>query len=425
LGLTTTRVGNKPVRMDMHSRDQYLAQSRKDYIGASKAEKHRLLDEAEKRTELARKYLISRLKPEAAPKQRCKRSRKRVYRVEVKTALAHVWPIFDYACGQRLAPLLRNEVDRLRELGELGCSDAVAAKLKSVSPKTIDRLLAGERARLHLSRQRNPSIHPLLYQLIPVKASNEWDRAQLGNLQLDFVFHSGQSAAGHFGYTLSVADIASGWWEARAQLGRSRQATEQALEEIRRALPFAIREIHPDNDGCLINELIWNWACRHGIRMSRSRPLHKNDNAWVEQRNWSHVRKMIGYRRFDTPEQLNVLNELYADLVLYKNFFQPTMKLARKRRVQGKLHREYEPAITPFERLLQSGQLDPKAQAQLKRIHDSLNPAELKRRIDSRRDELMSTFENIVQRKHVPTRKMKPRLVRSFVTQQAMVRLDR
>jgi hypothetical protein len=248
---------------------------------------------------------------------------------------------------------------------------------------------------------------------------------QLGNLQLDFVFHSGQSAAGHFGYTLSVADIASGWWEARAQLGRSRQATEQALEEIRRALPFAIREIHPDNDGCLINELIWNWACRHGIRMSRSRPLHKNDNAWVEQRNWSHVRKMIGYRRFDTPEQLNVLNELYADLVLYKNFFQPTMKLARKRRVQGKLHREYEPAITPFERLLQSGQLDPKTLAQLKRIHDSLNPAELKRRIDSRRDELMSTFENIVQRKHVPTRKMKPRLVRSFVTQQAMVRLDR
>jgi len=410
--------------MDMHSRDQYLAQLRQDYIGASKAEKHQLLNEAAKRTRLARKYLITKLTPEAGTPKRRKRSRKKVYRTEVKTALALLWPIFDYACGQRLAPLLRNEVDRLRELGELRCSDAAAEKLKTVSPKTIDRLLAPERERLHLSRYRNPGIHPLLYQKIPVKVSNEWDRAQLGNLQLDFVFHCGQSGAGQFVYTLSVADIASGWWEARAQLGRSQQATKEALEQIHQALPFTIREIHPDNDGCLINELVWNWSRQHRIAMSRSRPLHKNDNAWVEQRNWSHVRKMIGYRRFDTEQQLNLLNQLYADLVLYKNFFQPTMKLARKRRVRGKVHRQYEPAITPYERLLESDQLTPNAMARLQRTHATLNPAELKRRIDSKRDELMATFENTIKRKHAPTRKMTPRLVRSFVTQRPPLRLD-
>ena len=410
--------------MDMHSRDQYLAQLRQEYIGASKAEKHKLLNEAEKRTGLVRKYLITKLSPEAGTPRHRKRSRRKVYGTEVKTALAHLWPIFDCACGQRLAPLLRKEVDRLRQLGELRCSDTVAVKLQTVSPKTIDRLLAPERERLHLNRYRNPSIHPLLYQKIPVKVSNEWDRSQLGNLQLDFVFHCGQSAAGHFVYTLSVADIASGWWEARAQLGRSQQATKEALEEIRQALPFPIREIHPDNDGCLINELIWNWSRQHRIGMSRSRPLHKNDNAWVEQRNWSHVRKMVGYRRFDTQLQLNLLNELYADLVLYKNFFQSTMKLAGKRRVRGKVHRQYEPASTPYERVLQSGQLASKASAHLKQIYADLNPAELKRRVDSKRDQLMATFENTIKMKRARTRKMTPRLVRSFVTQSDVVRLD-
>jgi len=141
-------------------------------------------------------------------------------------------------------------------------------------------------------------------------------------------------------------------------LGRSQQGTQIALENIRSRLPFPFREIHPGNDACLLNDLVYRWAQQHRIRMSRSRPLQKNDNAWVEQHNWTHVRKVVGYRRFDTPHQVELLNTLYQHLTLYKNFFQPTTKLKLKRCIKGKLHRQYETPRTPYQRLLDSGQIE-------------------------------------------------------------------
>jgi hypothetical protein len=222
----------------MSARDQYLTQLRSDYIGADKQTKTRLLNEAEKRTKLARKYLIAKLRPDAAPRPSKPKRRRATYGPAIKTALAQLWPIFDYPCGQRFAPILRMEVDRLRALGEIHVSDAVAAKLKKASPKTVDRLLRGERQRLQLNRYRNPAVHPLLYQQIPVKVPSEWDREQIGNLQVDFVLHCGQSSAGLFAVTLSAADIASGWWEASAMLGRSQHGTHTALEAMCERLPF-------------------------------------------------------------------------------------------------------------------------------------------------------------------------------------------
>jgi hypothetical protein len=408
--------------MDMVSRDQYLAELRLEYIGADKRTKTRLLNEAEKRTRLARKYLIWKLRPEASVAKRLPQRRRPRYTTAVKTALAQLWPIFDYPCGQRFAPILRVELDRLRTLREVQVTDGTAEKLKKVSPKTIDRLLVGERQRLQLNRYRSPSLHPLLHQQIPVKLSGEWDRTQLGNLQLDFVLHCGQSAAGLFAVTLSAVDIASGWWQASAMLGRSQGGTHRAVELIRAHLPFPIREIHPDNDSCLINELIYRWCGKHHIAMSRSRPMQKNDNAWVEQRNWSHVRKVVGYRRFETQSHVDLLNTLYADLAVYKNFFQPTTKLVQKRRIQGKVHRTYETPKTPYQRLLESGQLTLAARKQVERIYLSLNPAELKRSIDNHRDRLFQTIENASPQRRPPTPKMVPRLVRSFMTQQAEFR---
>ena len=406
----------------MHSRNQYLAELRADYIGAAKPVKTRLLNEAQKRTKLARKYLIAKLRPEAGPNQPRPRPRKPVYGAAVKTALAKLWPIFDYPCGQRLAPLVRTELDRLRHFGEIQLAPTVCAQLQHISAKTIDRLLAGERQRLRLNRYRNPSVHPLLYHQIPVKVASEWNRRQLGNVQLDFVLHCGQSSSGHFAATLSAADICSGWWEGCAMLGRSQQGTQIALENIRRRLPFPFREIHPDNDACLLNDLVYRWARQHRIRMSRSRPLQKNDNAWVEQHNWTHVRKMIGYRRFDTPDQVQLLNTLYHHLMQYKNFFQPTTKLKRKRRIKGKLHRQYETPRTPYQRLLDSAQLRPAARLSLQRTYARLNPAHLKRTIDQLRSLLFDTFENPAPKRRPPTKKMAPHLVRFFMTQQPAFR---
>ena len=154
-----------------------------------------------------------------------------------------------------------------------------------------------------LRRNRNPSVHPLLYQKIPVKVAAEWDTRQVGNVQIDYVEHCGRSAGGEYVHTLSAVDIASGWWEGEAIAARSQQATQEGLEAIRKRAPFRFREIHPDNDRGLINDLLWRYCQQARIKMSRSRPYKKNDNAWVEQRNWTHVRKVVGYRRFDTTAE--------------------------------------------------------------------------------------------------------------------------
>jgi hypothetical protein len=224
----------------------------------------------------------------------------------------------------------------------------VAELLKEISPKTIDRLLAREREVRCLKQHRRPPVHPLLYQRVPVKTAADWDRQEVGNLQLDYVLHCGRSTAGEYLLTLSATDIATGWWEGRPQLGRSQKATQESLAQIRRRLPFQVREVHPDNDSGILNDLLWNYCRRHRIRMSRSRPYQKNDNAWVEQKNWTHVRKLVGYRRLTTAAQSEVLRELYEAAADFRNLFQPAMKLKEKVREGGKVRRVYEEPRTPY-----------------------------------------------------------------------------
>lgn len=372
----------------MHSRKQYLEELRKDYEEAGPARRSRLLDEAQKRTRMNRKYLIRVLNRRAQPRLRGRRGRPRVYGAALLTALVEVWEIFEYPCGQRLAPILRSEVPRLRRLGELRCTEEVAAKLGRISARAIDRLLAREKRVRRLKRERNPSVHPLLYQRIPVKVASEWDTQEVGNLQVDYVAHCGRSTGGEYVHTISVVDIASGWWEGQAIAGRSQRATEQGLDRIRPRCPFRIREIHPDNDSGLINHLLWRYCRRARIRMSRSRPYQKNDNAWVEQKNWTHVRKVVGYRRYDTTGQMALLNRIYEVARLYQNFFQPVIKLKSKTRVGGKIHRVYDEPRTPYQRLLESGQISRKTARELEATYESLNPAELHRELQKLRREL-------------------------------------
>ena len=378
----------------MHSREQYLERVREEYRKADKKTKTRLLNEARKRTRLNRKVLIGKLSHPAALKTKKKRGpRKPSYDREVLAALIKLWEIFDYPCGQRLAPALKREVERLRQSKDLICTNEVAEKLREISPKTIDRMLAREKQVRRLRRNRNPRVHPLLYRKIPVKVASEWDTSEVGNVQVDYVAHCGRATAGQYLHTISVADIATGWWEGEAIAGRSQEATKDGLDKIRKRLPFRMREIHPDNDTGLINNLLWNYCRKARIKMSRSRPYKKNDNAWVEQRNWTHVRKVVGYRRMDTTGELLMLREMYGYLTLYKNFFQPSMKLKEKVRVAGKIHRKYDEPKTPYQRLIESGQLRPAAQKRLEAQYASLNAAELGRRIEELRTKLFDLLE--------------------------------
>ena len=169
---------------------------------------------------------------------------------------------------------------------------------------------------------------------------------------------------------------------------RSQQATKEGLSQMQSRFPFRIRELHPDNDSALVNDLLWDWTQQERIRLSRSRPYKKNDNAWVEQKNWTHVRKVVRYRRFDTTSELRVVNEIYGVLRLYKNFCLPTLRLKSKIREQGRIKRVYDKPCTPYQRVMGSRQVDRKTKLKLRSTYEALNPAALYRRLTELREQL-------------------------------------
>jgi len=385
--------------MDMYSRNQYLQNLRLEYLKTkSKKEKGELLDEAEKRTGLSRKHLIVKLRPKSNIDRR-KEERKRrkvVYDGCVKAALVQIWRILDYPCGQRLAPLLKNTdiIERLRDFKELHCSDEVAEKLKKISFRTIDEKLKHQKEIERIRKKYQKKVHPLLYQKIPVKLSDEWNRSQLGNIQTDLIEHCGQSARGEYINTISNTDIAIGWWEGEAIMGRGQIPTCEGIDRARKRFPFAWKEIHSDNGTEFINAHLFRYAQKEKLGFSRSRPNKKNDNCFVEQKNWTHVKKYVGYLRYNTKEEQDILNSLYRnELRLYKNFFQPVIKLVLKERIGGKIHRKYDIPKTPYQRAMESKDVPEKKKKELKKIYDSLNPAELKRAIDRKLDLLWKAYQ--------------------------------
>ncbi len=383
--------------MDMSSRNQYLKELRTEYLKTkSRKAKGRLLDEAKKRTKLERKYLIKKLKPKSnLDKLPCERKRRKsYYDNQVKAALAKCWQIFDYPCGQRLEPLLKTETERLRNLDELVCSNEVAGKLKTISFRTIDEKLKHQKEIERQKRKYHRKIHPLLYQKIPVKISDEQDRTKPGNMQIDLVEHCGASAAGEYVNTLSNTDISSGWWEGEAVMGRGQERTQTAVDQARKRSPFKWAEIHSDNDTAFINWHLFKYCQKEKLGFSRSRPYKKNDNCLVEQKNWTHVKKFVGYLRYDTGMELDILNDLYRhELRLYKNFFQPVMKLKSKIRVGGKIQRRYDQAATPYQRIMASEEINEQKKSELKKTYDSLNPALLKREIEKKLDLLYLAYK--------------------------------
>ncbi len=413
--------------MDMHSRKEYLKRLQQRYFQCqSKKEKTSILDEYCKNTHQNRKYVISRINSSFSSRPKEKRKRKRIYDGYLKAALTKIWDIFDEPCGQRLAPLLKTEVDRLRQLEEIFICNEVAGKLKRISPRTIDRALRRQKEALHLNRKYRQKRNPLIYQKIPVKAGG-WDRSVPGQLQVDLVEHCGQSASGLFGNTVSVAEVAFGWWEGEAVLGKGQEASFDALKRIRERSPFNWVHVHPDNDKSFINWHLFRYCKTERIEFSRSRPYQNNDNNFVEQKNSTHVRAVIGHLRYDTEKELEVINSLYrGELRLYKNFFQPVMKLKEKIRDKGKVHRKYDTPKTPYQRIMESEKIPEENKKELRELYQRLNPAELKRKIDEKIHLLFKTYEEKNRgRQALPSKKQTPRRVRFYMTQQQPIGLGR
>jgi hypothetical protein len=378
-----------------------------------------------------RKYIIDKIRKGKLwpdPSKSKQRKSKVIYDTYFVDVLIKCWEIFDYPCGQRLGPLLKDEVDRLVRLKEIKCSSEIQEKLKRISPKTIDIKLQRHKEKEHLKQKYNKTKNnPLLYQKIIVKLSDEWDRLELGNIQTDNVEHCGTSAHGHYGYTVSNTDITSGWWEGECTFGNSKKVTTAAIDRVRKRFPFPWKEIHTDNGSEYINDHLFAYTQKTDIKFTRSRPYKKNDNCFVEQKNWTHVRRVVGYHRYDSLKEIDLINDIYKnELRLLKNFFQPVMKLISKERINGRIKRKYDTPKTPYKRLMESKQLTQKEKDQLKKLYESLNPAELKRQLDKK----LMMLKKLNQTKRVKYNEvelnsmgklLKPTMVSFFTTQEEKI----
>lgn len=395
--------------MNMQSRNQYLAEVRIEYLKTkSKKKRSELLDESVKRTKLDREHLVKKLKPKSNLDtiKEHRKKKQAYYDNSIKPALVAMWKIFDYPCGQRLEPLLKSETEKLRLLKEISCSDEVARKLQQIGSATIDRKLKHQKTIELAKKKYGKKIHPLLYQKIPVKVFAEQDRSVLGNMQIDLVEHCGASAAGQFICTLDATDISSGWTEQEAVWGKGQENTKDGIDNARERCPFLWVEIHSDGGTEFINAHLYAYTRGTDLEFSKSRAYKKNDNCLVEQKNYTHVRTLVGYLRYDTPKEMDLLNDLYRnEQRLFKNFFQPVIKLTSKERVGGKIHRRYDKPKTPHQRILESKEVSEKKKQELEKIYLSLNPAELKRRIEKKTNAIFKCYQEKINSQKVETKK--------------------
>jgi hypothetical protein len=245
---------------------------------------------------------------------------------------------------------------------------------RAISPRQIDRRLGATKRQLQTRRYGRTKPGTFLKHHIPLK-TDHWDVTVPGFTELDLVGHPGHRADGEFAHSLNVTDIHTTWGEARAVLGRSEGRVQSALDEIRHALPFRLRGIDSDNGSEFINDHLYRYCQEHAIQFTRGRPYKKDDNAHIEQKNWTHVRKLVGYWRYDTPAAVAALNDLYQhELRLFQNLFLPSVKLLSKERVGARVRRRYDQARTPLERVQACPEADPQAVAALVRLRDRLDP---------------------------------------------------
>lgn len=375
------------------------------YGKAAKKGKGEILDQFIELTGYARRYAarllrshnkktkIGKLTVAADLRKHDSFSRQPTYGPEVVQVLKQIWIVLDCICGKRLQPALASVIPVLKAHREIQLSAATETKLLKISAASIDRLLAPERSKLALKGRSATKPGTLLKHQIPIRTFSQWNENQPGFVEIDLVGHDGGDGSGDFCQSLDVTDVCTGWTETRAVKNKAQVWVFAALTEIRQALPFQLLGIDSDNGGEFINHELFRYCIRERITFTRSRASRKNDNCFVEEKNYSVVRRNVGYRRYDTPEQQDVLNQLYAVLRLYTNFFLPTMKLKKKERLGSKVKKSYEPPLTPYQRLLASPTVRRADKNQLRRTYQALNPAELKRQISQLQEELVQLTE--------------------------------
>jgi hypothetical protein len=365
------------------------------YRRASKKGKAEILDPFVEATGYDRSYAAGLLRHcgqrvEVAPgvvlegSMRVKRPCRRAptYGPEELKALTKVWKIMDYICGKRLAPQLPELIPLLVRQGTLRVSGPVRDKLMGLSAATIDRLLAPERRKTALKGRSRTKPGTLLKHQIPVRTFADWNEVKPGFMEMDLVAHDGGSSHGEYCQILDVTDVCTGWSEQLAVPTKAQCWVFEAIQEMRTRLPFALLGLDSDNGGEFINHQLAKYCKEEAITFTRSRASKKNDNCYVEQKNWSIVRRFSGYDRYEGDEACRELNALYAVVRDYVNFFMPSMKLIEKVRDGARVRKRYDKAQTPYQRLLASPHVSRTVKTRLRKRYAPLNPAQLKGAID-------------------------------------------
>ena len=379
--------------MSLKSKCELLEVVRPRYLKASKVEKQKMLDEFTSATGYHRKHAIRVLKNQVQVQNHLKRKTKTyktIYRGEVVQALEQIWEIYGHICSKRLQPFLPEAIRVFERCQEIKLSKDTKELLLSISSASIDRCLRSVRIKSpHGLSTTKPG--SLLKKSIAVRTFTEWDQECPGFMEIDLVAHCGNTTEGQFLNTLTCTDISTGWTDVTALPHRSQQAVSEAIHRMRQRLPFPLLGIDSDNGSEFtlapgasagVNDLLYRYCLDEKITFTRSRPYKKNDQAHVEQKNWSVVRHTVGYDRWETNQELAILESIYDDLRLYINFFQPSFKLIAKERIGNQTLKRYDTAKTPYPRVLERKDISSPAKARLMNLYVQLNPAELRRRID-------------------------------------------
>ena len=331
-----------------------LAKFRKRYAAAERSDRSLLLNEFCEVTGYHRKYAIALLrKPADTPASGPRRRRGPAYSDAAVNVLARIWSAADYPWSVRLKALLPLWLPWARKHLR-GCTAEIDAELRRMSARQMDRRLAEKKVSLKRRLYGRTKPGTLLKHHIPIK-TDHWDVTEPGYCEIDLVSHSGPSASGEFLHSFNLTDIKTGWGETRSLMGKGEAGVVEALDDMRRTLPFKLKAVDSDNGSEFINHHLFRYCQKHGIQFTRGRPYKKDDNAHIEQKNWTHVRRILGWDRYDTVAQQDAMNALYkGELRLMMNLYQPCVKLKRKERVGSKLRRVYDAAKTPLDRLIEA-----------------------------------------------------------------------
>jgi hypothetical protein len=374
--------------MSHRTKQELVDTVRERYFAARRGEKKLILDELEANTGYHRKYAIHLLRHPREVGLRRKRRAKRRYTLAVQAALVQVWRAANCICGKRLMPCMEWLVSAMERHGELTLDGETRGLLLAISPATADRLL-------HAARQGNvrralSTTKPgtLLKNAIPVRTFADWDGARPGFFEVDLVAHCGDSTRGEYVHTLVMVDVATGWTELVALANKGQKTVTAAIDLVHQRLPFPLLGLDSDNGSEFINANLARYCAQHHITFTRSRPYKKNDQSYVEQKNWTVVRQMVGYARYEGAKATQCLQTLYDNVRPYVNCFQPLMKMTSKKRVGSRLRKWYDSARTPYQRVLEAGEANTDSKAQLQQHYLALNPAALLREIHQLQDRL-------------------------------------